>query len=125
MAVTTPSIIAPVDTVTGLSLDAELGFLFSDFAGAGNHAEGQLRISTVIGMTALVWDTLLRPSDGLVMGDAWARVHPADFVVSGTLTYYCDYRRRSDVPETSSFSAVITITFAAPKLSMADWRAAQ
>jgi hypothetical protein len=125
MAITTPSIIGPVDSVAGLDLDAELAFLFSDFDGAGNHAEGQLRISTNGGMTALVWDTLLRPSDGLVMGDAWHRVHPADFVASGTLTYYCDYRRRSDVPETASFSSVITITFAAPKLTMADWRTAQ
>ena len=125
MAVTTPSIIGPVTASTGLSLESELGFLFTDFAGTGSHAEGRLRISTVVGMTALVHDSLLRPSDGLMMGDFWYRIHPADFDGQASTTYYADYQRQSDVPEISTASAVINFTFGAAKLTAANWRKGQ
>lgn len=123
MAITTPSIIAPADTATGLSLTSELGFLFSNFSGDGSHAEGQLRISTNVGMTALVHDSRLRPSD-LTMGDASYNVHPADFDAQASTTYYADYTRQSSVPEDAT-SAVISFTFEAAKLTGARWRKSQ
>lgn len=121
MAATTPVIIYPEASVTGIKLDARLIFLKNPYSGAGTQREVRWRIYDDASRTTTLWDSLLTENDDVVCGDDWFILWPSRIPLMSGVTYYLGVLVRNTSDETSSESTLIAFTMETAKLTLDIW----
>ena len=125
MAADTPTGLQPVQSGTAIPLEGKLEFQVSPYSGAGALAYQRLIVYSDAGGTVVVFDSLWMGlsepgwADGRLSIDA-ARIGP-----TSAGDRWWKWAVKNTVPETSSYSGLLSFTHATAKFTAANWVAAQ